>query len=595
MQQLIVGSALRRTPLAAVLVVCVFSTTAPAQSLPQPWHAGDVGVPALGGTAVFASGTFQVDAAGAGLNASRDEFHFVYQRVEGEVDIRARIDGPSTAHPWSKAGVMIRGSLEPSAAYGAALVTAQQGLQAAWRLAAGQSASSTAAGKTAAPVWLRVVRTGAEVTAYWSADGASWSVMGSRTVTQGMAVYVGLVTTSQIRIARTSAAFSDVRLTGTHLGSLPAGQTSADVGAPAIPGRTIHANGAYAVSAGGRGIGDVRDEFHFVYQPLSGSGMITARVAALGQAATASSAGVMIRESLAADSRHAYAALTAGSGYVFTRRPEAGGHTDQTSGGDGAAPGWVRLARSGDLIEAYRSADGSTWTRFGIDSLAMRETVWVGLAVSSALATSSVEALFDQVSIKISVPPAPNLPPLVSITSPVSGAQFTVPATVTLTAAALDPENRLAEVEFYAGTELIARDTASPYEAMMTVSTAGAYTFTALAADAEGNSTISDPVVLTFLAPPAAVPRAVSFTASSDHATNVTSYVLDVFASGVNPSTAPPVASSDLGKPTPATDGTITVDRSAFFSALAPGSYLATVSAVGPGGRTRGAAVSFVR
>jgi regulation of enolase protein 1 (concanavalin A-like superfamily) len=595
MQQVIAGAALRWTPLVAVLVVCVFSNAALAQSLPQPWHAGDVGVPALGGTAVFSADRFQVDAAGAGLNAPRDEFYFVYQRVEGDVDIRARIDGPSTAHPWSKAGVMIRGSLETSAAYGAALVTAQQGLQAAWRRAAGQSASSTAVGTRASPVWLRVVRTGAEVAAYWSADGTNWSVMGSQTVAQGLAVYVGLVTTSQIRIARTAAAFSDVRLTGTHLSSIPAGQTSVDVGAPAIPGRTLYADGAYAVRAGGRGIGDVRDEFHFVYQPLSGYGMITARVAALGQAATASSAGVMIRESLAADSRHAYAALTAGSGYVFNRRPEAGADTDHTSGGGGSAPGWVRLARSGDLIEAYRSADGSTWTRFGIDSLAMGETVWVGLAVSSALATSAVEAVFDQVSINTSEPPAPNLSPFVSITSPASGAQFTVPATVILTAAASDPENRLAAVEFYAGTQLIARDTASPYAAAMTVSTAGAYTFTALADDAEGNSTVSDPVMLTFLAPPATLPRAVSFTASSDHATNVTSYLFEVFASGVNPSTATPLASSDLGKPTPAIDGTITVDRSAFFSALAPGSYLATVSAVGPGGRTQGAPASFVR
>ena len=90
-------------------------------------------------------------------------------------------------------------------------------------------------------------------------------------------------------------------------------------------------------------------------------------------------------------------------------------------------------------------------------------------------------------------------------------------------------------------------------------------------------------------------PRLVVFTASTDHATNVTSYLLEVFASGANPNTATPVATSDLGKPAPAANNDITVDRSTFFSGLAPGNYLATVSAIGPGGRTRSASVSFTR
>jgi hypothetical protein len=76
------------------------------------------------------------------------------------------------------------------------------------------------------------------------------------------------------------------------------------------------------------------------------------------------------------------------------------------------------------------------------------------------------------------------------------------------------------------------------------------------------------------------------FTASADHATNVTSYRLSVYTAGSNTATATPVATSDLGKPTPAANNDITVDRAAFFSALAPGSYVAVVTAIGPGGQT---------
>ena len=89
--------------------------------------------------------------------------------------------------------------------------------------------------------------------------------------------------------------------------------------------------------------------------------------------------------------------------------------------------------------------------------------------------------------------------------------------------------------------------------------------------------------------------RGVVFTASADHSTNVTNYVLKVFASTVNPLTGVALATSDLGKPVPASTGEITVDRQLFFGALPPGSYVATVTAVRPGGQTPSAGVAFTR
>ena len=75
----------------------------------------------------------------------------------------------------------------------------------------------------------------------------------------------------------------------------------------------------------------------------------------------------------------------------------------------------------------------------------------------------------------------------------------------------------------------------------------------------------------------------------------MTSYRLDIFAAGANPNTATRLTFSNLGKPAPDGAGDITVDRASFFSALAAGSYVATVSAVGAGGEGRGAAVTFTR
>jgi len=122
---------------------------------------------------------------------------------------------------------------------------------------------------------------------------------------------------------------------------------------------------------------------------------------------------------------------------------------------------------------------------------------------------------------------------------------------------------------------------------------AGTYSLTAVAFDLDGGSATSVPVTVTVAG--SAAPTIVSFQKSTDHATMVTYYLLEVFAAGANPSTATPISSLNLGKPTPAADGSITLTETAFFSALAKGSYIATVSAIGSTGTGRSAAVSFTR
>jgi hypothetical protein len=256
-------------------------------------------------------------------------------------------------------------------------------------------------------------------------------------------------------------------------------------------------------------------------------------------------------------------------------------------------PGWVRLVRTGDLFEAYRSSTGTSWTRIGADTIPMGDTVYVGLAVTSHNTTMATTAVVDSLKI-VAAASSGNQMPAVSITAPLNGTSFTAPSTVAIAATASDPENRMAAVDFYVGSTLIVRDTTAPYSASWPASTAGTYPITAVAHDADGGNSTSAAVsisVTTTTTPPTKI----AFTASTDHATNVTKYVFNVFTAGSNVSTATPVATSDLGKPTPSSTGEITVDRAAFFNALATGSYVATVTAVGPAGQTQSAAASFTR
>ncbi len=331
-------------------------------------------------------------------------------------------------------------------------------------------------------------------------------------------------------------------------------------------------------------------------------------MASLSYAHSWSKAGVMIRETLSADSPHAAAFVSAAKGYAFQRRVAKGAWTDHTAGGAGTAPGWLRLVRKGSTFTASRSADGVTWTTMGTATIVMGSAVYAGIAVTSHNPDAAVTAVVDAL-IVTETAPASNKPPLVTLTSPAAASTYTAPADISVTATASDPEGGSLTVEFYSGSTLLARDTSAPYAFTWHAVPAGTYTLTAVAIDAAGASTVSGAVSTVVKAasgsdtktppPPATsstpAPRYVEFTASANHDAAVTSYLLEVFPAGADPKTATPVAASNLGKPTPGSGGVITVDRAAFFTALAPGNYLAAVSALGAGGEAQGTPVAFTR
>lgn len=581
-----------RAALASVMVVCVVGV-AGAQTVPSPWTSRDVGAPGLPGRAGYSSGVFTIAAAGDDIWASHDQFHFVYQYLSGDVEVIARVDGLTMPHVWAKAGVMIRASLQGGAAHGYALVSAGRGVHFQRRTASGGQSTSTGGTTAGAPMWVRAVRAGTRVTTYYSTNGTSWTAMGYDTIALGTSAYVGVAVTSHHGGAYATARVSNVQVrTAGSSTSLPSGQQTRDIGAPAVAGSAAYSNGTYTVRGAGADIWDTADQFRFVYQQMSGDVEVIARVASLTNTNSWAKAGVMVRESLTAGSKHAMTLVSAANGYAFQRRPLTGEYSEHTSGGSGSAPGWLRLVRTGDTFEAYRSSTGSSWTRIGSDTIPMNDTVYVGLAVTSHNTSTAATAVFDGVRITARSG-GTNQPPSVSLAT--SGSSFTAPASIALTATASDPEGQLARVEFFNGSTRLGSDSSAPYTFTWSSVAAGTYRLTAVAYDAAGASATSASVSVTVAASATSAPRAVSFTASSNHSTAVTSYVLKVYASTANPSTSSPLASSDLGKPTPNSSGTITVDRSSFFSGLAAGTYLATVTAVGSGGQTQSAAILFTR
>ena len=119
----------------------------------------------------------------------------------------------------------------------------------------------------------------------------------------------------------------------------------------------------------------------------------------------------------------------------------------------------------------------------------------VGSYPITALATDNAGATTTSAPVTIVV--VSNQPPVVSITSPVSGAIFTAPATVTITATATDGDGTITKVEFYQGSTLLGSDNTTPYSYTWTNVPAGSYSLTAKATDNTGAVTTSAPVAIT--------------------------------------------------------------------------------------------------
>jgi hypothetical protein len=374
-------------------------------------------------------------------------------------------------------------------------------------------------------------------------------------------------------------------------GGLPDGQVSADIGSPAVAGSATFSSGAYTVRAGGTDIWGTADQFHFVYRAVTGNTQIVAHVVSMGNTDPWAKAGIMIREALTPGSRHAMMAATPANGTWFGRRLQPDGVSVSSRDAAGTSSAWLRLVRTGNVIEGFWSTDGANWVRVGSETVSMAATVYVGMAATSHNPGTATTVVVDNLAVSA---PTVNQPPTVSLTSPTSGATFTAPATISMSANASDPEGQLARVEFFSGATLLGTDTTAPYAFTWSNVPAGSYSVRAVAYDAAGASANSATATVT-VSSGSSAPTGVVFTASTDHSTNVTSYLLKVFPQGANPDTATPTASSDLGKPTPASNNDITVDRTTFFAALPSGNYIATVTAIGPGGQTRSATVSFVR
>ncbi len=192
--------------------VTITVSAAPA-ALPSPWASASIGAPAIPGWTSASSGVFSLNAGGADIYSTSDQFEYAYQNLSALNTITAHVASETNTSAWAKAGLMVRSTTDPGSAYYGVFVTPGNGIAVQWRSAAAGGTSQLKFTGTA-PAWLRIGVSGGTYTAYTSPDGTTWTALSgsAHSLSLGSSFTAGMALTSHNQNAACVATFDSVAL-----------------------------------------------------------------------------------------------------------------------------------------------------------------------------------------------------------------------------------------------------------------------------------------------------------------------------------------------------------------------------------------------
>jgi hypothetical protein len=173
----------------------------------------DIGAGTAAGSFSFDGNVYTIQADGADIWGTADAFRYAFRQVSGDFQMTVRVTSLDPVNTWSKAGVMVRQSLDPGSANAmiATSGTSGGGATFQWRPTQGASSSSQrlleSAYTVTEPACIRLVRQGNTISGYVFVGGR-WRLEGQTTaVVLTGPVYVGLAVTSHVDGTLTTATF----------------------------------------------------------------------------------------------------------------------------------------------------------------------------------------------------------------------------------------------------------------------------------------------------------------------------------------------------------------------------------------------------
>jgi regulation of enolase protein 1 (concanavalin A-like superfamily) len=172
-------------------------------------------------------GSIAMSAEGSDIQGTADQFRFAYKTLTSSTgSITVRVDSIENANAWSKAGIMIRNSLEPNDVHVTAVLAANNTAEMESRSTKGGGTTVADVTNLGNPCWLKISRNGNDFTVQRSKDGTNWYSFGTDpnvpskvTITMGSTVYIGLVVTSHTADVLAAATFYNASTTGSVSGS----------------------------------------------------------------------------------------------------------------------------------------------------------------------------------------------------------------------------------------------------------------------------------------------------------------------------------------------------------------------------------------
>jgi len=182
--------------------------------LRDPWKTKVIGDVKLPGDAKCRGDSFIVTVSGRDIGLHKDEFRYVYQKIEGDGTLIARVVSvmPDDRDLDPKAGPMIRVSLDEGSAFVMMELRPVHGTAFFWRLTQGDRTRDQMEEQNFAPYWLKLEREGNKVRGSVSPDGRTWTSKGRRELPLDREAYWGLAVTSHNDNDLCTAVFDNVTI-----------------------------------------------------------------------------------------------------------------------------------------------------------------------------------------------------------------------------------------------------------------------------------------------------------------------------------------------------------------------------------------------
>jgi hypothetical protein len=156
------------------------------------------------------NGAVTMYGSGGDIWQSSDQFFYLNHETSGNGVWTVKVEQISHTNDWAKAGIMLRDSTAANAKNVMIAVSPNQGIAFQWRQSTGGSSSSNVASNLGAPRWLRLTKSGTEVKGYYSSNGTSWTLLGTRTWTGSGVDLIGLAVSSRDNSKLAKADFTNI-------------------------------------------------------------------------------------------------------------------------------------------------------------------------------------------------------------------------------------------------------------------------------------------------------------------------------------------------------------------------------------------------